>query len=578
MINTCNDKKYGDMVNEMIKKQRFSIRKFKTGVGSVLLATVIFGVPMFTDQTQMSSSIVFADTIDKSSLKQSDWTREDAALITQYYLQEGATGLTQKRVEDLIDWYNGSAKIKTLIPNYSINYSYFNDVLKGDMANPTSFNDTFINRVISAYSTRAIDSFKTEIDKKIDELKKSPNADKYSNIINQLEDMKNGITADKIMNDSAGLAKQLNDLISEEALNKALNNDSSKSGAKAAIDEALAKKKEEIAKSTLTDEEKVAANKEADDAAKAAKTAIDEASDAQGVDTAKTQGVSAINNVSTASATKTEAKAAIDQAAADKNAAIEASGLTPEEKDAAKADVKRLADEAKKAIDAATDAQGVEAAKNKGVSDIDNVSTASASKTEAKAAIDKAAADKNAAIEASGLTPEEKAAANADVKRLATDAKSAIDQAKDAQGVETAKTKGVSDINNVSTESASKADVEVAKFKSDNADVLAKTPETVTVADKGAVEKALADYAKLSPAAQAKLTSEKTKLEAMKVKLKSLRGNHVNLSTNTNQNVEKGNKILPKAGLTDPQYVGVLGFMMSSLGSFFALKRKKEEN
>ena len=121
-------------------------------------------------------------------------------------------------------------------------------------------------------------------------------------------------------------------------------------------------------------------------------------------------------------------------------------------------------------------------------------------------------------------------------------------------------------------------DAEVAKFKSENAEVLAKTPETVTVADKAAVEKALEDYAKLSPASQAKLTSEKTKLEAMKVKLKSLRKNHVNVLTNTNQNFEKGNKTLPKAGLTDPQYAGVLGLMMSSLGSFFALKRKKEEN
>ncbi|WP_300123357.1 YSIRK-type signal peptide-containing protein, partial [uncultured Enterococcus sp.] len=252
-------KKYGDMVNEMIKKQRFSIRKFKTGVGSVLLATVIFGVPMFTDQTQTSSSVVFADTIDKSSLKQSDWTREDAALITQYYIQEGATGLTQKRVEDLIDWYNGSAQIKTLIPNYSINYSYFNEVLRGDMARPTTFNDKFINGVISAYSTRAVDSFKTEIDKKIDELKKSPNADKYSGIINQLEDMKNEITADRIRDDSAGLAKQLNDLISEEALNNALNSDSSKSDAKAAIDEAVKTKNAAIESSDLTPDEKTAA-------------------------------------------------------------------------------------------------------------------------------------------------------------------------------------------------------------------------------------------------------------------------------------------------------------------------------
>ena len=193
------------MVNEMIKKQRFSIRKFKTGVGSVLLATVIFGVPMFTDQTQMTSSIVFADTIDKSSLKQSGWTREDAALITQYYLQEGATGLTQKRVEDLIDWYNSSAQIKTLIPNYTINYSYFNSVLRGDMGDPRTFNDERISKLISGLSNQAVNSFKTEIDKKIDELKKNPNADKYSNIIDQLENMKNGITADKIMNDSAGL-------------------------------------------------------------------------------------------------------------------------------------------------------------------------------------------------------------------------------------------------------------------------------------------------------------------------------------------------------------------------------------
>ena len=99
----------------------------------------------------------------------------------------------------------------------------------------------------------------------------------------------------------------------------------------------------------MTDAEKATANKEAEDAANAAKTAIDEAVDAQGVDTAKAQGVSAINNVSTES--------------------------TPEEKDAAKADVERLANEAKAAIDQAKDAQGVETAKTDGVSAINNVST-----------------------------------------------------------------------------------------------------------------------------------------------------------------------------------------------------------
>ena len=350
------------MVNEMIKKQRFSIRKFKTGVGSVLLATVIFGVPMFTDQTQMTSSIVFADTIDKSSLKQSGWTREDAALITQYYQQKGANGLTQKRVEDLIDWYNGSAQIKTLIPNYSINYSYFNDVLKGDMANPKSFTDTFINGVISAYSTRAVDSFKTEIDKKIDELKKSPNADKYSNIINQLEDVKNGITADKITNDSAGLAKKLNDLISEEALNNAVNNDSSKTAA-------------EVAKFKSDNAEVL---------------------------------------------TKTPETVTVADKTAVEKALNEYNGLSPE---------------------------------------------AQAKLTDEKANLD------------------------------ALKAKIAEQEAQEAQ------------------------DAEVAKFKSDNADALAKTPETVTISDKDAVAKALADYAKLSPASQAKLTDEKANLDKLQAKI-----------------------------------------------------------
>ena len=62
-------------------------------------------------------------------------------------------------------------------------------------------------------------------------------------------------------------------------------------------------------------------------------------------------------------------------------------------------------------------------------------------------------------------------------------------------------------------------DAEVAGFKKDHAEVLAKTPETVTVADKDAVEKALADYAKLSPASQAKLTAEKANLDALKAKI-----------------------------------------------------------
>ena len=178
----------------------------------------------------------------------------------------------------------------------------------------------------------------------------------------------------------------------------------------------------------ITTEEKAAAKVEVDRLATEAKTAIDQATDSQGVITAKENGVNAINNVSTDSVAKVDAKAEVD----------------------------RLATEAKTAIDQATDAQGVETAKNTGVTDINNVSTDSTAKADAKAAIDEAANAKKAAIDSSDLTAEEKVAAKAEVDRLATEAKTAIDQATDSQGVTTAKENGVNAINNVSTDSAAK--------------------------------------------------------------------------------------------------------------------------
>ncbi|OXC44547.1 hypothetical protein AYP95_00755 [Lactobacillus crispatus] len=87
---------------------------------------------------------------------------------------------------------------------------------------------------------------------------------------------------------------------------------------------------------------------------------------------------------------------AIDQAAQKKDAAIDASNLTAEEKDALKKQVSDEVKTAKAAIDGATKDADVESAKNTGVETINNMPTTSATKSAAKDAIDQAAKTKDA--------------------------------------------------------------------------------------------------------------------------------------------------------------------------------------
>ena len=88
------------------------------------------------------------------------------------------------------------------------------------------------------------------------------------------------------------------------------------------------------------------------------------------------------------------AKNAIDQAAKTKDAAIDKSNLTAEEKADLKKQVSDAANEAKGNIDAATKDADVESAKNTGVEKINNINVpdTSATKEAAKNAIDQAAA------------------------------------------------------------------------------------------------------------------------------------------------------------------------------------------
>ena len=225
-----------------------------------------------------------------------------------------------------------------------------------------------------------------------------------------------------------------------------------KPAAKKAIDDALKAKNDAIdARTDLTDEEKTAAKDDAKAKADAAKQAIDNATTNAGVDQAKTDGATEVNNVNPTGQAKPAAKKAIDDALKAKNDAINArTDLTDEEKMVAKSEAKAKADAAKEAIDNATTNAGVEQAKANGTTEVNNVNPTAEAKPAAKKAIDEALKAKNNEIDArTDLTAEEKMAAKADAKAKADAAKQAIDTATTNAGVEQAKANGTTEVNNV---------------------------------------------------------------------------------------------------------------------------------
>ena len=109
---------------------------------------------------------------------------------------------------------------------------------------------------------------------------------------------------------------------------------------------------------------KAAAKAKVDEAVTTAKNAIDQATNNDGVDTAKSNGLDSINNIQPTVVKKDEAKAAIDKAAEAKKAEIDQIlNATDEEKAAAKAKVDEAVTTAKNAIDQTTNNVGVDAAK-----------------------------------------------------------------------------------------------------------------------------------------------------------------------------------------------------------------------
>ncbi|MDB6212686.1 DUF1542 domain-containing protein, partial [Gemella haemolysans] len=225
-----------------------------------------------------------------------------------------------------------------------------------------------------------------------------------------------------------------------------------KPAAKKAVEDALAEKIKAInAKNDLTDEEKAKAKQEAQNKADAAKTAINDATTNVGVEQAKANGTTEVNNVNPTPVAKPAAKKVIEDALKAKNDAIDANNdLTAEEKAKAKEDAKAKADAAKTAIDNATTNDAVTQAKNDGATSVDSVNPTAEAKPAAKKAIGDALKAKNNAIDANNdLTDEEKIAAKADAKAKAGAAKQAIDNATTNDAVTQAKANGITEVNNV---------------------------------------------------------------------------------------------------------------------------------
>ena len=238
-----------------------------------------------------------------------------------------------------------------------------------------------------------------------------------------------------------------------------------KPAAKQAIDDALKAKNDAIdANNDLTAEEKVKAKEDAKAKADAAKTAIDNATTNEGVDQAKADGTTEVNNVNPTPVAKPAAKKAIDDALKAKNDAIDANNdLTDEEKTAAKADAKAKADAAKQAIDKATTNEGVDQAKANGTTEINNVTPTPVAKPAAKKAIEDALKAKEAEIDTrDDLTAEEKIAAKEEARAKAEAAKQAVDKAATNADVENSKTIGVADVNSLNPVAVKKPEAKKA--------------------------------------------------------------------------------------------------------------------
>ncbi|MEG3298963.1 DUF1542 domain-containing protein, partial [Streptococcus suis] len=213
--------------------------------------------------------------------------------------------------------------------------------------------------------------------------------------------------------------------------------------AKEALDDEAKAAKEAINNNpNLSTKEKEDAVKAVDTATEAAKKAVNDATTIDAVDAAKEAGTKAID-AKELDAAKLDAKNKIAKDVEAANTAIESNpNLTKDEIDAAKAAVAKAAEDANKAIDAATTPAEAQTAEDNGVKAIDAEELAAA-KQDAKNKIAKDVEAANAAIESNpNLTKDEIDAAKAAVADEAKKANDAIAAATTPEAVQAKEEEG----------------------------------------------------------------------------------------------------------------------------------------
>ncbi|MCC4423411.1 DUF1542 domain-containing protein [Limosilactobacillus reuteri] len=319
----------------------------------------------------------------------------------------------------------------------------------------------------------------TDLNTAVDDAKKA--IDQDSNLNNEQKQA----AKDQIDSDAKKAQEAIDNAKTDDEVNSAVDNGKlaiDKDIANAAIDNAVAGKKDEIAKSPLTDEEKTALNNEVDQKAQDAKEAVNNATTPEAVTTAQDNGVKNINDteVPTESTAKEAAKKAIAEAAEAKNNAIDSSNLTDGEKTALKQEVTDAQNAANTAIDNATTNAAVTEAEDNGIKAINGIEvpTKSPAKEQATTDLNDAVDDAKKAIDQdNNLTDEEKQAAKDQIDSDAKKAQEAIDNAKTDDEVKTAVDNGQLAI-----------DKDVANAAIDNAvagkkDEIAKAPLTTDEAN-----------------------------------------------------------------------------------------------
>ena len=371
----------------------------------------------------------------------------------------------------------------------------------------------------------ALDAVNKAAEDKIAEINKTPNAtneEKAAAIAKVNADKEKAVAA---INDSNLTTKAALDK-AKEAGETAIAADNpvvtKKDSAKADVEAARKAKADAInADNNLSQAEKDAAiakiNKAAEDATKAINAATTDAA----VDTAKNARTTEFGKVNPVA--KEAAKQAVADELTKKEAEIDArTDLTQAEKDAAKKEAQAKAKEATDAINAQPDTvytpekataaqQAVDAAKDKGVSEVKAINPEAKAKPAAKKAIDEALKVKEAEIDArTDLTNEEKTAAKEEAKAAADKAKENVDKATTDAAVKEAEKAGTSEVKAINPEAKAKP---AAKKAIDEklAEQLKAIENTPDATDE---EKAEATQKAQDAAEQAKQAIDDTKTDA----------------------------------------------------------------